>query len=260
MRRLRAFASVLPGEGMRFELDAEESKHLAQVLRVAPGQALDVVDGEGSIAECVVEESWKRGVALRVERLRRPGAPPPPLVLGVGLTKSDAFEDLIQRAVELGATAFVPLACDHSVVRLDAKREASRLERWRRIALAGLKQCERLWGMEVAEPESLEQFAGRGEGALLALVERADGTPDAGRTIAAAAPGPLRFCVGPEGGWSASERALLAARAQPVSLGAAVLRTETAALAALAAAALYRCSTLAQAPASPPDKAVRHED
>ena len=246
MRRLRAFAPEIPTVGGVFDLDPEESKHLAQVLRVAPGQALDVVDGRGTLAQCLVEEASKRAVALRVERRSTPGCAPAPLELAVGLTKSDAYEDLIQRAVELGATRFVPLLCEHSVVRLDAKREASRLDRWRRIALAGLKQCERLWSMEIAESASVEEYVSNGGGALFALLERTDGGAEVLRVAAA---GPVRICVGPEGGWSAGERALLEARGTGASLGAAVLRTETAALAALAVVGLFRTSNAAHDPA-----------
>ena len=168
------------------------------------------------------------------------GRPLPTLVLGAGLIKGERQDWLIEKASELGVDAFVPLTLDHCVVRLRAATEKQ--ARWQAIADSALEQCGRTWQMAVAPAQTLASWLAAGAGWF---ADETGGQPWAG--LAAAPRGaPLRVALGPEGGWSSGERALLAsAGAQAISVGPLVLRAETA---ALAVAAIARC--VAQEPAA----------
>ncbi len=243
MRVLRAYVEGAAfRDGAEFDLPEEESRHLSQVLRAREGMMVELLDGRGGLATAEVTHAGKSRVSVRIESLA-PVEPPPArrIELAPSLTRTDAFDDMLHRAVELGMTAFRPIAADHSVVELDARKAQARLERWGRIAREALKQSERRWMPVLEAPAGLsERLAwGQGEGILvLGLLERGEGIaalsgvlPDIGRRG-------VLIVAGPEGGWSAGERKLLGEMACPVSLGSAILRAETASLAALALVSL----------------------
>lgn len=242
MRRFRCFADApLPAPGGTVLLPEEEAHHLAAVLRAGVGTAVHVVDGRGRLAAGRVAAVAKRSVTVEVvELLREEATPPRRRILAAALTKCPHFEDILQRAVELGMTDFLPLEGEFSVVELDARRAEKRLERWTRIGREALKQCERLWlpSFQAPMPVARALEWARGEGVrCVALRERSPGAQTLPAVLAGAgASAEVCFLVGPEGGWSAAEAALLDAGAEAATLSSAVLRAETAALAALAVA------------------------
>jgi 16S rRNA (uracil1498-N3)-methyltransferase len=149
-------------------------------------------------------------------------------------------------ATDLGASQLQPLLASRGVVR-----GALPLERWRTIVREATEQCERLWLPGLAEPvEAMGWFNVRPTGPALLATTRHEGLPTLPELLpsllqerlpnrADQSPGELRLAIGPEGGWSTGEEeAALAAGWQPVSLGSAILRTSTAAIAALAWLAL----------------------
>lgn len=222
-------------------LTREEATHLTRVLRARAGDRVVVLDGRGHRAEAVVTDA-KSG-ALELGAVAEFPRPTPALELALALTRTEAFEETLARAIELGITGFRPIACEHGVVRLDASRRAARLERWRRLAIERLKQCERLWLPTLHEPAAVAEAVGAVGAAGLtgvALLERTD-CPSLTDALAALGPAaPVCLFIGPEGGWEAGERQALESSCRPASLGAAILRSETAALAAVALAACAR--------------------
>jgi 16S rRNA (uracil1498-N3)-methyltransferase len=221
--------------GERLVLRADEAHHARRALRLAPGAPVVCFDGAGRVWRGRIA-AYERDAALVDVDAALPVAPPPAprLTLAQGLVKGDRMDEIVQKATELGAWRVVPLRADRSDVRLDAERAGRRAERWRRIAVESAKQCERAWLPEVAEPETLDDALAALDGPAVAFVER-DGVPARPALDALGAPERLVVFVGPEGGWSERERAALARGGVPgLSLGANVLRAETAAIAALA--------------------------
>ena len=159
------------------------------------------------------------------------------LTLAQALIKGDKFDWVIQKATELGVTRIVPLVTGHSDVKRAEERAGQRLQRWRRISLEALKQCGRRRLVEICEPAPFDDFCGStARGACLIFSERG------GESLAEVSAklrdvNQLSLCVASEGGWSDHE--LLKAAScdfTPVSLGTRTLRTETAAIVAVALA------------------------
>jgi len=206
--------------------------HLAVVLRVRADEALEVFDGRGQVFDAKVVSV--DADALTVQ-LGPPRAVPPPRRVTViqGLPKADKLELVLQKGTELGASAFWPVAMKRCVVKLEGKEER-KLERWRRIVEEAARQCGRADVPEVLEPVRLADVA-LADTTVLVLDEAERSLPlsDAVRSVDAARA--LALVIGPEGGLDRAEvEVLVAGGALAVSLGPNILRTETAALAALA--------------------------
>ncbi len=215
-------------------LSAEQHRYLALVLRLRPGEPVEVFDGLGARFASAVE-SVGDSLALRLGARAQSAPGPVEVWLGQALAKSDKLELVIQKATELGVARVLPFAAARSVVKLDEGRGESRTGRWRKIAQEAARQCGRADVPVIDKPRSLRE--------LLALLgaepERRGLVLDPGEhalRLGAAARGErkLLLVIGPEGGLSPEEVAACAeAGVTSVSLGALVLRTETAGLAAL---------------------------
>jgi 16S rRNA (uracil1498-N3)-methyltransferase len=240
MRVYRCFAR-LDGvkAGDRLTLSAEESRHLVSVRRAAARLSVVLCDGEGTVATGTLERAAHDGALVRIEALEAQPEPSPARELALALTRTDAFDDALHRAVELGVTAIHPVLGDHSVVDLDGRRAEKRVARWERITVEALKQCERAWLPGVSAPAPLhgrlEDFRARGITPVALLERDRDARPlhDMRGTLLDR---DIAVLVGPEGGWSGGERALLVETPGVLraTLGDAILRAETAAIAALA--------------------------
>lgn len=218
------------------ELEPEEAHYVARVLRFRHGDRLALIDGEGQLWTATVEQP----ALLRLEQpldqpLERASRRSPAITLAMAVPKRDA--ELVWRmATELGATQLQPLLASRGVVR-----GALPLERWRTIVREATEQCERLWRPHLAEPvEAMAWFSTPVVGPALLATTRQAGLPTLPELSQSdPSPAALRLAIGPEGGWSSEEEeAALAAGWQPVSLGTPILRTSTAAVAALAWLAL----------------------
>jgi 16S rRNA (uracil1498-N3)-methyltransferase len=215
-------------------LSAEQHRYLAQVLRLRAGEPVEVFDGLGARFASVLEPAGE-ALALRLGARVQTEAGPVDVWLGQALAKSDKLELVIQKATELGVARVLPFSAARSVVKLDEGRGESRTERWRKIAQEAARQCGRADVPVIDKPLSLRDLL-----ALLAAEpERRGLVLDPGThalRLGAAARGErkLLLVIGPEGGLSPEELAACAeAGVVSVSLGALVLRTETAGLAAL---------------------------
>jgi len=237
--------------GMELALGANGTRHV-QVLRLQPGDALVLFDGGGGQWTATITAILRREVRARtlhhepVEReLSRA------VTLAVGMPANERMDALIEKATELGVARLQPLVCERSVLRVAGERAQRKADHWRAVAVAACEQCGRNRVPEVAEPLPLRDWLQRlppashdGSRYLLSLDEDAAPWPprhaEATPSPADAAPPPRAagaVCVlsGPEGGFTAAEQA--AARAAGFvahSLGARVLRADTAPLAALA--------------------------
>lgn len=210
-----------------FVVSAAEAKH-ARVARVVMGEPLELLDLDGSvgIGRLVCWEGVTCRVAVdRVERER--GEPAVPVVLAVGVLHTAAFDWLVEKATELGATAIVPLLTE----RVQGRRHDARIERWQRIAEAAVAQCGRSRAPQVAEPQRFAAFVSAASG--LRLVAERDAPPLA--SVLEIGGAGMTVLVGPEGGLTDRETAAVhAAGFLGLPLGPRTLRAETAAIAALA--------------------------
>lgn len=210
--------------GARVELDPAEARHLTRVLRRGAGQPLVLTDGAGTVAEGTLHESSRGRFEAEVASVQRLPQPPSEVTVALGVLHTGAMDLAVQKAVEVGAAAFVPLLATRS--QLSRKAAEGRRAHWQRVADQALKQCRRAWALRIAEPSSLDDLvartpAGQGivadpEGGALQQIPQAVG---------------LVLLVGPEGGLTDSEDALLQrAGWHRLALGPFVLRAETAAV------------------------------
>ena len=214
-----------------------DARHIGRVLRLGPGAEIMLADKAGRTGRAVITAVAATTVHAEVRELLAAGHEPPVAVrLAQGLPKGDKLEYIIQKAVELGAAAVVPLACDNCTVRYDDAKRGSRQARWQKIAAEAAKQCGRDIVPAVAPVASLaDTLAGADEDtAIIMLYEGAGGQP-LGDILASCPVSSYLLLIGPEGGFSPAEVGLCRARgARVATLGPRILRTETAALAALA--------------------------
>lgn len=227
-------------DGLSLDLPAGAARH-AQVLRLQPGDAVTLFNGEGGEFDATIERMGRSDVAVRVgafHALEREA--PRAVVLAVGMPANERMDWLVEKAAELGVAGIQPLLAERSVLRVSGERAARKQAHWQAIAIAACEQCGRNRVPVVAPVQELARWcADPGLPSLrLALSLAPDAQPLA--SLAARAPTePVLLLSGPEGGLSPAELALLASRGfQPASLGPRVLRADTAPLAALAALTL----------------------
>lgn len=220
-------------EGMSLELPDAAARHLAQVLRMRAGEDLVLFNARGGEYEACIEAIERRAVRVRVERhadVEREA--PLRITLAQCVSRGERMDYTIQKAVELGVAALVPLLSSRSVVKLDAERWDKKLEHWRGVIVAACEQSGRTRLPPLAEVQSFEHWLAQpASGTRLVLAPGGTGTL---RTLASAQE--VALLVGPEGGLSELEIAAAEARGfRRIGLGPRVLRTETAGVAALAA-------------------------
>ncbi|MDB5904085.1 MAG: ribosomal methyltransferase RsmE [Betaproteobacteria bacterium] len=224
----------IPAHGL-FDAPRDQAHHVAHVLRLAAGDAVTVFDGRGHEYAGVIERIAKSAVTLRVgdpERVNRES--PLAITLAQGISSGERMDFTVQKAVELGAASIQPLATERSVVKLGGERAVKRVEHWRGIAIAACEQSGRNCVPEVHPVASLTAWLAQVPRAALRLTL----SPGATATLRELPrpDGAIVLLVGPEGGLSPREQDdARAAGFSPLRLGPRVLRTETAALAALAA-------------------------
>lgn len=232
MPRLHLPPDQLTGE--RVVLQGEPHKYLSRVLRLAAGDGLTIFDGQGQEVDARVEATSARSTMLVLGARRSVGRPATaPVTLIQAVSKGERMELVIQKATELGAAAIVPVWTARTVVQPGGD---GRLRRWRTIAQEAARQCGRADVPAIADPQplpaALQADAGPGTRKLL-VWEQSTGAPL--RRALDGNEAAVHLLVGAEGGFTAEEAAAAqAAGFQAVGLGTRILRTETAALVALA--------------------------
>jgi 16S rRNA (uracil1498-N3)-methyltransferase len=220
--------------GARFSLPPGPARHAARALRLAVGSAITLFNGEGGEYSARIERIHKDEVAVAVagfagvERESRLQ-----VLLAQGISSGERMDYTLQKAVELGVAAIQPIAARRSVVKLAGERANRRVAHWQGVVASACEQCGRNRVPAVAAPLTLTSWLGQRSGGRLLFL-----SPLAEARLADLPVPTAADCLvaGPEGGFEADEiAALTAAGAIAVRLGPRVLRTETAALAALAA-------------------------
>ena len=233
MRLTRVYAGGPLQSGASHRISGSAANHLLRVLRLGPGTAISLFDGSGGEFAARIESVGKDSVLAAVgahSALERES--PLDLTLAQGVSRGERMDWVIQKATELGVRRIVPLITRRSVVRLDKGQAERKLQHWRGVSIAACEQCGRNRVPELDAPRDLPEFLATADASLRLLLS-ADGT-DHIRSLTPS--GAVLLLVGPEGGLAPEEQALARERGfRPVSLGPRILRTETAALAALAA-------------------------
>ncbi|MBQ8751961.1 MAG: 16S rRNA (uracil(1498)-N(3))-methyltransferase [Clostridia bacterium] len=225
---------VTPPVGNTAVIDGADGAHIRRALRMREGETLTLCDGCGTDYQCHITGFEGDAVQLCVDAVSPNGTEPTTRVtLYMGLPKADKLEWVIQKAVELGVSAVVPVTTARSIVKLDAKDAAKKQERWQRIAAEAAGQSGRGIIPVVEAPISFQKALSRWEKeTLLTFYE------GGGENLAALVnedSRELSVFVGPEGGIAPEELAAMqAVGAHVATLGPRILRCETAPVAALA--------------------------
>ena len=218
-------------------LPESEARHASQVLRMASGDLAVIFDGTGRAAEVELTEVAKKRVGFRVVREWHDERVQPPVHLIVALIKNERFDWLVQKATELGAASIRPVAAERSVVKLAGKDAEKRRGKWEQIAVEAAKQCGHLVLPEIF-PVTLprEAFGSAPDGLKGIPALHSDGVA-LGQFFRNEAIN-VTFAIGPEGDWTGEEMASATdCGFVPLHLGKHVLRSETAALHVISAAA-----------------------
>jgi 16S rRNA (uracil1498-N3)-methyltransferase len=234
LTRVPVDAPLAPGA--RVALPEDAAAHLQRVLRLQPGDACVLFNGDGNDYAARLVAAGKRGYEAEVVSVAPAAGAESPLriVLLQGIARGEKMDWILQKATELGIAGVVPVSSERSEVRLDAERAAKRLAHWRGIVASACGQSGRGVLPSVVAPQPLaDALAATDLPTARFLLD-----PEATASIASM-PGPVAACVvavGPEGGWSARDRAQLeGAGFAGLRLGPRILRTETAGIAAIAA-------------------------
>lgn len=221
----------------RITITGPDVNHIRNVLRMKPGEQLRVSNGEDKDYLCAVEEVSQEQVTVEILEPLESTELPARIVLFQGLPKSDKMELIIQKAVELGVYEIVPVATRRAVVKLDRKKEESKLRRWNLISESAAKQSKRLIVPQVTGVMTLEEAFSYASGFDKCLIpyENAEGMEGTREAFASIRPGMTAgIFIGPEGGFDQEEIARAEAHGvRPVTLGKRILRTETAGIYAL---------------------------
>jgi 16S rRNA (uracil1498-N3)-methyltransferase len=221
-------------DGDRAMLAGPEGHHAATVQRLRVGEQLLLSDGRGAIASATVTGVGRSALELELTRRRYEDPPDPRLVVVQGIAKPDRAELAVQGMTEVGVDEVVPWAASRSVVRWRGERGERAWQRWRMTAREAAKQARRSRLPAVAGPATAGEVAARLAAAARALVLH-EQAPERISAVVLPGAGEIVLVVGPEGGVAPAELAAFeAAGAVAVRLGATVLRTSTAGVAALA--------------------------
>jgi 16S rRNA (uracil1498-N3)-methyltransferase len=232
MRLTRVYVDAPLASGMRVTLQGSAAGHLTRVLRLRVGEALTVFNGAGGEYAASIEHAHAGRVAVAIGELRAIERESPlTLTLAQGVSRGERMDLVVQKATELGASGLAPVLAERSVVRLTAQQADRRLNHWRAIAIAACEQSGRNRLPAIASPVPLKDFLRTNDGSMRLLLSPAATATlaDLPRLVSA-----ITVLIGPEGGLAETEQeAAVAAGFKPVRLGPRVLRTETAAIAAL---------------------------
>jgi len=218
------------------KIEGEEAKHICQVLRKGEGEVIEAVDGEGIKYQVLITNTgrdWVQGKILT--QIRKENEPLTHLTLAQGLIKGVRMDFLVEKITEIGVSSIIPLITEKSVLKLEKdKREITRLNRWKRIAISGMKQSLRSKLPDIQKPILFQELLAKIKEYDLALIACQTKRSIHLRRIKEIIEAKKRLkkillLVGPESGFSQEELDLaLKSGVIPVSLGPRRLRSETA--------------------------------
>jgi 16S rRNA (uracil1498-N3)-methyltransferase len=235
MRITRFYCPEKLALGARVPLPKDAAHHAIRVLRLAVDAPLTLFNGDGHEYAGRILRIEKQDAVVQIESATAVSRESPLAVTLVqGISAGDRMDYTLQKAVELGVSAIQPIAAERSVVKLAGERAEKRLAHWQGVVIAACEQCGRNVVPVVRPVSRLPEWLAQGSGGALRILL----SPEATHGLAQLDPATraLTLAVGPEGGFSDNEHTLLGqAGFVGVKLGPRILRTETAAVAALSA-------------------------
>ncbi|MFS0644147.1 16S rRNA (uracil(1498)-N(3))-methyltransferase [Siminovitchia sp. 179-K 8D1 HS] len=224
-------------------LSGDHYHHIANVMRMKPGNEIWVVFNDGLAAKATIISLEDQAVKVRImEWEERTTELPVHVTVASGLPKGDKWEWVIQKGTELGASQFVPFKAARSVVKWDEKKSARKLARWKKIAMEAAEQSHRQVVPDVLSPMTFEQILALSDNLSRKIVAHEEAAKQGEQSnlanmLAGVKKGEkIIILFGPEGGWEEKEVELLTSNGFiSCGLGPRILRTETAPLYALAA-------------------------
>jgi len=233
MRLSRLFSPIKLVTGATIELGPDQANYAARVLRLRKGDALRLFDGTGGEFDATIKVASKKSLQLAVEQhVATDSESPLQVQLIQCISRGERMDLVMQKATELGVHRVSPAISDFSVIKLDAERATKRRDHWHKVIASACEQSgrNRLPGLDTPAPLADVLASDLGPTRLVLH-------PEAGQQLTAVPKpaGAVCLLVGPEGGLSEKEYALAVDSGfTAISLGPRVLRTETAAIAALA--------------------------
>ena len=215
-------------------LPPDEAHHLRHVLRLSSGDEVEIFDGEGKGYVGHVQLRGAEVVVCRLQPLQLPTSQNT-ISLAVALIKPGRFEWILQKATELGVSEIIPLKTQRSEIRIGENKVGFRWQRWNRIIKEAAKQCRRFDAPRLQTPWEFSELLSRAEPCSCTKLLFDESAVNLWQPDKRLVNEKVIICIGPEGGWESEEvaRARLAGF-QVFSLGNLILRSETAAIAALA--------------------------
>ena len=215
-------------------LEGEEHHHLSRVSRIQPQEEIWLFDGSGRSYLARVEEVEKEKTKLFILEEKGREKINTEIILAQSLVKSKNMEFIIQKSAELGIARFIPLMTSRSVVKIEEKIER-KLGRWERIAREAVKQSGNPGVPCISPPMDLKKLIKESKTTLKLLLSENRGKYFREILARKSPPSSIMILIGPEGGWTREEEEYILDNGfETVSLGKNILRTETAAICALA--------------------------
>jgi 16S rRNA (uracil1498-N3)-methyltransferase len=219
-------------------LPRDEAEHLTRVLRLGVGDTVSVFDGRGHEFLARVTSALRRDVHVQLlSRVDPAEEPRVALTLAQAVLKGDKMDEVIRDAVMLGAAAIQPIVTKRTETTVAALLKGARLDRWRRVALASVKQSGRAVVPEIRIPLTFETLLDEPAAALRMLLVEPGASADVESVAVlqrAPTPSDATLFVGPEGGWTEPEWSAAAARGiRLMTLGPRTLRADAVAIAAI---------------------------
>ena len=204
MAVVRVYVPDIASRHEPISLPRDEAHHVTQVLRLGRGAEVTVFDGTGREWHAQVTEARRHTVMVSLGEETVPAAEPPVrLTLAMAVVKGDTMDGVIRDATALGVSAIAPFRSAHVTVPVRARSSEATLDRWRRVAVAAAKQCERAVVPKIAAVASFEQtITSAADARIVMCVEPARGTAEG---AIGARPHSAVLLVGPEGGWADAE-------------------------------------------------------
>jgi 16S rRNA (uracil1498-N3)-methyltransferase len=231
MRLPRVYVAVPLSIDTTVELETATGHYLTRVLRLQANARVTVFNGSGGEYQAIISAASKRSVSLLIESYKDQNTDSPLSTrLGIGVSRGERMDWVIQKATELGVTEIIPLMCERTTVKLSGERLERRMSHWQKIAISACEQSGRNHLPVIQPPVTVDQWTSSCAAHtkwLLHPGEKMSGQlPDSPETIA--------LMIGPEGGFGDAEIEIAkGAGFSALSLGPRVLRTETAPIAAL---------------------------
>jgi len=223
-------------------LTGREAHHAVDVLRLRIGEEVNVHDGEGRILSCKVRKTARGRIELIIESIAEVPRTEWQIELAQALTKGDAFDWVIEKATELGVHRICPVITRRTVVKIEETAMAAKLERWRQISIAAMKQCGTPWLPSILPAVQFDQLIQQWQERELELIGVLTERTALIKTWFGRfkvqhgrVPRSVRIWIGPEGDFTPQEvQVLIEKGCSPFTLGPNVLRAETAAVCASA--------------------------